>query len=115
MIELKETACSDGCGANITPALLDKLNKFRAAFGKPMNVTSGARCSAVNTKCGGKVHSAHLVGRAVDFVRTPELLAFCTEENLAKYNLYMEHPDSTPQWIHISDRAPPSGKRIFRP
>jgi zinc D-Ala-D-Ala carboxypeptidase len=115
MISLKETDCSDGCGLNITPKLLTLLNEFRKAYGKPMTVSSGARCLAVNLKAGGKTRSAHMDGLAVDFVRTPELAAFCTVENLTKYGLYMEHLSATPTWIHLSSRPPKSGNRIFKP
>lgn len=110
-----ETACSCGCGANTTPELMRLIGEFRKSFGHPMTVSSGARCAAVNAKWGGKVRSAHLQGRAIDFVRTPELLAFCTTFNLIMFGLYMEHPDSSPTWLHLTDRAPPSGRRIFRP
>lgn len=34
---------------------------------------------------------------------------------LAKYNLYMEHPDSTSGWCHLTDRAPKSKRRVFYP
>ena len=115
MITKQETTCRDLCGLNISPLLLAKLNLFRADFGKPMVVSSGARCPTVNKKAGGRSGSAHLQGRAVDFVRTPELVAFCTEENLAKHGLYMEHPDYTSTWLHLCDRPPPSGRRIFIP
>ena len=34
---------------------------------------------------------------------------------LQKHGLYREHPDSTPTWCHLTDRAPGSGKRTFLP
>lgn len=115
MISAKETECSCGCGFNINPSLLARLNEFRDDFGHPMIVSSGARCLAVNTKCGGKPRSAHLAGRAVDFVRTPELVKFLSIDVLTKHGLYLEHLDATPTWCHITDRAPPSGHRVFWP
>lgn len=115
MITKAETDCSCNCGLNITPQLLERLNAFREDFGLPMVVSSGARCLAVNTKAGGKPASAHLEGRAIDFVRTEELEAFCSVKNLVKFDLHMEHKDFCPSWIHLSDRPPPSKKRIFKP
>ena len=34
---------------------------------------------------------------------------------LEKYDLYREHPDSTPTWSHLTSRSPGSGKRTFWP
>ena len=115
MITKQETTCRDLCGLNISPLLLAKLNLFRADFGKPMTVSSGARCPTVNKKAGGRSGSAHLQGRAVDFVRTPELVGFLSLEVLEKYGLYMESLEATPTWVHLTDRAPPSGHRVFMP
>jgi hypothetical protein len=114
-----EVDCSDGCGATITSHLLELINAFREGYGHPMVVISGARCLAVNTYWKGAKKSAHMEGRAIDVARTPELLLFCTEENLEKYGLWMEHPDSTPQWLHLSCRPYSSWRpgltRIFKP
>jgi len=39
-----EMACQH-CGAEgIQPALMDKLQELRTAYGKPMRITSGYRC-----------------------------------------------------------------------
>ncbi|HEY6965854.1 MAG TPA: hypothetical protein VI229_00170 [Burkholderiales bacterium] len=34
---------------------------------------------------------------------------------LEEYGLYREHPDSTPGWCHLTNRAPGSGHRTFQP
>jgi hypothetical protein len=34
---------------------------------------------------------------------------------LEEYGLYREHPSKTPTWVHLTDRAPGSGKRTFMP
>lgn len=116
MITWRETVCKcKQCGLNITPAFHNTLNDFREEYGKPIIVLSGARCPDHNKKVGGAPNSAHCEGRAVDVERTPALLAFCTEDNLEKFGLYMEHPDSTPGWIHLTDRPPGSGRRVFKP
>lgn len=115
MITWRETVCKCGCGLNITSKLMNLLNDFREGYGKPMIVLSGARCEAHNRAVGGAKVSAHVEGRACDFERTPSLLHFCTEANLEKYDLYMEDPAYTVDWIHLTDRPPASGKRVFKP
>jgi hypothetical protein len=99
--------------------LLDALNKFRQAYGKPMVVSSGLRTEAQNAKLSnsGK-KSAHLTGEACDF-RDPDgaikLFVLGKPQILVDCDLYMEHPEATPTWIHLGVRRPPSGNRIFRP
>ena len=34
---------------------------------------------------------------------------------LEEYGLYREHPDSTNSWVHLTTRAPGSGRRTFFP
>jgi hypothetical protein len=47
------------------------LEQVRVLLGsKPMVITSGYRCPALNAAVGGAGNSAHLSGRAVDFVCT---------------------------------------------
>lgn len=55
--------CSCGFGSmedDIDYRLITKLNIMRRLYGKPMVVTSGARCEEYNTSIGGAEHSAHL-------------------------------------------------------
>lgn len=49
-------------------ASADVLQSIRDAVGVPMRVTSGYRTSSYNASVGGSPTSAHLTGRAVDFV-----------------------------------------------
>ena len=62
-------ACSCGCGFTVTdPAVFIMLENVRAYFGRPITITSGARCKEHNDKIGGASKSQHLTGKAVDFV-----------------------------------------------
>jgi uncharacterized protein YcbK (DUF882 family) len=61
-----ELACKCGCGMGVSDALITRLDDLRAAFGKPITVTSGARCLAHNTKVGGHPNSSHTRGEAAD-------------------------------------------------
>jgi hypothetical protein len=60
-----------GSGKNMNPKFLEKLNKARELYGKPMQVTSGFRVRADYDRLkrqGYEVSmtSAHFIGRAVD-------------------------------------------------
>lgn len=46
--------------------LIGVLNGIRESLGKPINVSSGYRCKALNTAVGGSATSSHLYGYAVD-------------------------------------------------
>lgn len=45
---------------------MDLLQRVRDAWGKPMVITSGARCLCYNTIVGGSPNSQHLLGKAAD-------------------------------------------------
>ena len=60
-----EFKCKCGCDfgtmeKDIDPNLINRLNMIRILYGKPMVVTSGARCKEYNAKIGGLPDSAHL-------------------------------------------------------
>ncbi|MDI5890621.1 D-Ala-D-Ala carboxypeptidase family metallohydrolase [Halomonas rhizosphaerae] len=62
-----EFACSCGCGFDtIDAATLEILETVRQHFGRPVTVTSGARCRDYNASVGGASQSQHLFGRAAD-------------------------------------------------
>ena len=52
---------------NLTILAQNYLDPVREAVGKPVVITSGYRCRALNTKVGGSQNSAHLTGEAADF------------------------------------------------
>lgn len=58
-----ECPCECGFGvqeSDIDENLIEYLNIMRLLYGKPMVVTSGARCQDYNTEVGGLPNSAHL-------------------------------------------------------
>jgi len=64
----------------------------------------------------GAAKSSHKQARAVDvFDPRNDLDSWVTDEILTAHGLYREHPDDTPRWCHLSDKAPGSGKRTFHP
>lgn len=108
--------------------LLERINKIRAEWGKPMRVTSGFRAMADHLriyKAKGitdlkriPMKSKHLIGAAVDiYDPKQELQKWCkaNEPSLVKAGLWMEDFSATPTWCHFQMMPPGSGKRWFLP
>ena len=94
--------------------LLDKVNKVRTAWAKPMTVTSGYRSMAHHLeiyKAKGitdpkkiPMHSKHLYGQAVDIADADgSLKKWCVaNENLLRaIGLWMEDFKTTTTWVHF--------------
>lgn len=105
--------------------LLEKINKIREAYGKPLLVTSGYRSKEDHIRIykekgipESKIPwgSKHLSGEAID-ISDPkrELQAWCLKNValLEKIGLWCEHFDDTPNWVHFQIRPPASGNRFF--
>lgn len=108
--------------------LLKRVNMVRAAYGKPMMVTSGYRSlqdhiriysmKGITDRSKIPMKSKHLYGQAVDFSDPKgELQAWCkaNEALLVQAGLWMEDFSATPNWIHFQILPPASGKRWFLP
>lgn len=66
----------------------------------------------------GAPTSSHKVGRGVDIYDPDNSLddwLMKHQSILKTHCLYMEHPDATPRWCHLTDRSPASGKTVFKP
>lgn len=81
-------------------------------------INSGWRPAAYNKKIGGAKKSHHIKARAIDIgdkdrhiasilMDRPQILDMC--------ELWIEHPDHTPTWVHFQSRPPRSKRRIFIP
>lgn len=113
----KEYPLSKEFEANLA-ILLERLNKFRNIYGKPLFVSSGYRPGKYNKGAGGANSSAHLTCQATDFKDVDGALKKYIKDNptiLETCDLYLEAPESTPSWIHLQSRKTKSGKRIFKP
>lgn len=64
----------------------------------------------------GAPGSSHKQGRGLD-IYDPEgdIDEWLDDAKLEQFGLYREHPAATRGWCHITDRAPPSGRRTFQP
>lgn len=68
---MSEYACDcdgycDGWPAQMSPALLERIEALRCALNRPVIITSGVRCPERNAEVGGILYSWHLSGHAAD-------------------------------------------------
>ena len=82
------------------------LEPVRAFYGRPLVVTSGYRCAALNAEIGGATSSQHMAGEAADFhvpgVPLEDVFAAIARSTLAWGQLIYE----CDSWIHLSLGAP---------
>lgn len=81
---------------------LTRLNEIRESYGKPIIISSGYRCQALNEAVGGVKDSKHQEGLAVDLKWDTKLLEFITD-NMQFDKLIREKSGKT-RWIHIQFR-----------
>ena len=62
----EEFACPCCNKQNIHHSFVDRLQRLRNTYGKPMQITSGFRCQEYDEKLGGK--KAHQSGHAADML-----------------------------------------------
>jgi len=112
--------------------LLERINKVRAAWNKPMRVTSGVRTMEHHlqvykdlAKQRGVAYdesqvpklSKHLFAQAVDiYDKDGSLFQWCkdNEKLLEEIGLWMEEADDQPR-VHFQIVPPRSGRRFFKP
>lgn len=98
--------------------LLDKINKVRSIYAKPMIVSSGYRPGRYNTAAKGAEKSLHITCQACDFYDAEGVLGTWCLINfrvLQKIGLYVEDPRHTVGWVHLQSVAPKSGSIVFIP
>ena len=80
--KIKEFACQDGSDTIVlhTDFVIDKLQKIRSHFNKPITINSAYRTPTHNRKVGGSSNSYHVKGRAFDIV-----VKGVTPNEVAKY------------------------------
>lgn len=93
---------NDREAANLQRLIEQLLEPARALLGVPMHINSGFRCPAVNAAVGGAQNSAHMDGRACDFVPVGmDLVAAFTA--LAHSDLpYDQIIIECNAWIHVA-------------
>lgn len=100
--KIKEFACKDGTDKILVDVTFVQthLQDIRTHFGKPVNVNSGYRSPAYNTKVGGAKNSYHMQGRAFDIsikgVTPAEIARYAASigvPGIIQYNTFV-HVDS---------------------
>lgn len=89
----------------------EALQVIRDAFGKPLVISSGYRCPALNKAVGGSPTSSHVYGFAVDFkpedmkdMRLLQVIALeALREKDVPFDQYIiEKPiNGVAQWLHL--------------
>jgi uncharacterized protein YcbK (DUF882 family) len=108
--------------------LLEKINKIRDLWGKPMTVTSGYRSKEDQIRVYAAkgitdiskipMGSQHLRGAAVDIFDPKQEMQAWVLNNvniLEEVGLWMEDFSATKNWLHFQIFPPRSGKRFFMP
>lgn len=91
---------------NLRALCRNVLEPARMAFGEPIYITSGYRCSALNKAIGGKITSQHLRGEAADLqvkgVRNLKRLYNAIKDHGVFDQLLYETNKAGAKWIHVS-------------
>ena len=109
-----DTAARKGIDNKIPKEYLDNvlqliekvLDPLREKYGKPIIVTSGYRCPALNKAVGGSATSDHMIGCAADIHGTPNTKAenkrlFYLAQSIGiEWKQLIEEKNFS--WIHIS-------------
>ena len=97
--------------------LMENLDIIREAYGKPLFISSGYRCPALNSKVGGVKTSQHMKGQAAD------INCGSVEKNREFFNWLVQHKDEFEfdqildeygyQWVHYSVKKSENRKQIL--
>lgn len=95
---------------NLIALVAAVLDPLREKYGKPIYVTSGYRCAALNKCVGGVTGSQHRKGEAADIVTKEgtkgnfELGRLIVESGQFDQVIFEDcgKDDLLPQWIHVS-------------
>ena len=108
--------------------LLERLNKLRLAYGKPITITSGLRdkedmiriyaAKGITDESKIPWGSKHCSGEAADLSDPNKEIQTFIKANLPLIEgigFWMEDFASTPNWAHCQIVPPKSGNRFFKP
>ena len=91
------------------------LEPLRQAYGKPIIISSGYRCPALNKAVGGVSTSQHMKGEAADLhlpsMKVGWMWFEYIKEHLPFDQLIMEHDKNGNYWIHVSCKEDVSKNR----
>ena len=119
----EHTETQSSCANELIDMVNNLLNGYEIDTGNtvPINPHTGSQISGV-TEGGfrlpgctqGSPKSSHLEAKGVDIYDPDNKLDdWLDDDKLEAFGLYREHPDATPLWCHLTDRAPHSQRRTF--
>lgn len=83
--------------------LAKMLEKVRALLKNPIHITSGFRCAELNARVGGSKTSAHLEGRAADFICPAFGTPYVVAKKIAATRLGFDQMiHEYGRWVHIA-------------
>ena len=99
---------------NILCLIFYCLQPIRNLIGKPMIITSGYRCSSLNSLVGGVSNSQHTKGEAVDFIvkaMKPNHIIDIIKDSSIEFDQLINEFD---KWVHISFSKSKNRKQILK-
>lgn len=88
--------------------LLEVLDDLREHYGKPIKITSGYRCAALNKLVGGSPTSAHVIGYAADlqpvqgsFEEFKASVLEWLDKSGVKFDQCIIEKSKSAQWVHF--------------
>lgn len=118
---ISQTAARRGIDNTPSPAIIHNLRRTAAAMervrkllgDKPIRVSSGYRCPALNAAVGGSESSAHMQGLAADFTCPGFGTVFQVAMAIADSNIEFDqviHEYGT--WVHFGLRLGPGRRKL---
>lgn len=113
-----DNSIPENAKGNIKALVDNVLDPLREAWGKPLTVTSGYRCPALNKAVGGSRTSQHITGQAADIITgnivdNARLFHLIIDSKLPFDQLIFEKGDINvgPAWVHVSYRSDGKNRR----
>lgn len=104
--------------ANLRSLCENVLEPLRQWYGKPIVISSGYRCPALNQAVGGVATSQHMKGEAADLHPIHRHRSHM-DRALLEYGLFdqliWEHDKSGHYWIHISFKRTGRNRQTYLP
>ena len=104
---------------NLKAVAIKVFEPVREHFKKPIRISSGYRCIALNHAIRGSKNSQHVTGQALDLQGTNGLtnkeIFNYIKDNLVFDQLINEFPDANgePSWVHVSFSRLKNRKQIL--
>lgn len=101
-----DNRCSDEIATNLTALVDNVLDPLRTWYGRPLTVSSGYRCPALNKAVKGSSTSQHMSGQAADIDTGNKQQNKLLFEYIRKHLPFDQLIDeSNFAWVHVSYRA----------